>query len=237
VAGELALSSGGGRPWQDGCRWSTGTTAGPRWHGRRMALGVAGTRGGVDADAALFDVSPRRGLTAMAERHARWWSGAAPGGAGERPPTTDCVSSGWHAEVAWRLGSNGSSGVQRPYTRWCGTWKPAWRWARCGRRQQLDSSQSELGADAVGVSLALHRVEEKAKSAQAPGERKEGGRGRGLAERQSRADTGCGSDPRPELSVCTVERGRAVHEQGKSQTERERERERESEGEVVVRWD
>jgi hypothetical protein len=38
---------------------------------------------------------------------------------------------------------------------------------------------------------------------------------------------GCGSGPGPELGARVAERGRAVHEQGKSQRERERERERE----------
>jgi hypothetical protein len=74
-------------------------------------LGAAGTRGSMDADATLFDGSPRRGLTAMAERRARWWSGAAPGGTGERTPVMDDVSSGQRAEAGWWLSSNGSSGI------------------------------------------------------------------------------------------------------------------------------
>jgi hypothetical protein len=97
-------------------------------------LGVARIWGGADADVALFDGSSRRGLTAMEERRAQWRSSAAPNGTEERTPVTDDVSSGRRAEVAWWLGSNGDSGVQRPYARWCGTWKPLWRWARCGRR-------------------------------------------------------------------------------------------------------
>jgi hypothetical protein len=44
---------------------------------------------------------------------------------------------------------------------------------------------------------------------------------------------GCGSGPGPELGARVAERGRAVHEQGKSQRERERERE----GEVAIGWD
>jgi hypothetical protein len=74
-----------------------------------MALGVAGTRGG--ADAALFDGSPWRGLTAMAVRRTRWRSDAALGGAGVRTPAMDDVSSGRRTEVAWWLGSNGGNGV------------------------------------------------------------------------------------------------------------------------------
>jgi hypothetical protein len=133
---------------------------------------------------------------------------------GERTLMTDGVSSGRRPEVAWWLGSNYGSGVQRPCARWRGTWKPTWRWARCGRRQQLGSGQSELEAGAVGASSALRCTEEKGKSARAPGERKEGGRGRGPAKRHSREDTGSGSGPGPELGARTTERGRAAHEQG-----------------------
>jgi hypothetical protein len=178
AAGELAPSSGGGRPRQDGCRWSMGMIAGPRQLRRRTVLGAAGTRGSMDTDATLFDGSPRRGLTAMAERRARWWSSAAPGGAGERTPVMDGVPSGQRVEAGWWLSSNGSSGIQRPCVRWRGTWKPMWWWARCERHQQLGSDQSELGAGAVGASSVLRHAEEK-------GEKRSGTRGKkGRRERE-----------------------------------------------------
>jgi hypothetical protein len=55
--GELPPSSGGGRPRQDSCHWSTGMTARPKRLGQRTVLRVARTKGGTDA--ALFDGSPR----------------------------------------------------------------------------------------------------------------------------------------------------------------------------------
>jgi hypothetical protein len=191
---------------------------------RRRERGV-GRRG--RGARALFDGSPRHGLTAMAERRAR--SGVAPGGAGERTPVTDGVSNGRRVEVAWWLDSNSGSGVQRLCARWRETWKPVWRWARCGWCQQLSSGQSKLGAGAVGASSALRHAEEKGKSTRAPGERKEGGRGRGKKGRRER--TWGAVATRDWSSPCARWRGVGQC------ASREKAEERESEGEVIVGWD
>jgi hypothetical protein len=170
----------------------------------------------------------------MAKRRARWRSDAAPGGAGERTPMTDGVSSGRRAEVAWWLGSNYGSGVQRPCARWRGTWKPTWRWARCGRRQQLGSGQSELEVGAVGASSALRRTEEKGKSARAPGKRKKGRREReGGVQPSDRAERTRGAAAaRGQSSVRARRRG-----VGRCTSREKSRREREGEREVAVRWD
>jgi hypothetical protein len=78
----------------------------------------------------------------------------------------------------------------------------------------------------------LRRAKEKGNSARAPRERKEGGRGRGPAERHNGEDMGCGSGLGPELGARAAERGQAAHERGKGR----RERECVCEGEVAFGW-
>jgi hypothetical protein len=74
------------------------------------------------------------------------------------------------------------------------------------------------------VSSALCHAEEMGKSARAPGERKEGGRGRGPAERHSREDTG--ARQRPGARARSARRRgvgqRASGEKGRRERARER---------------